>query len=58
MGKDGGKEALTLVSTSMKYDPNKPYNQLPLLPPRKDLETKAILKKAIAAGRALPNSKV
>ena len=41
----------------MKYDPHKPYNQLPLLPPRKDLETKAILKKAIAAGRALAELK-
>lgn len=41
----------------MKYDPQKPYNQLPLLPPKKDLETKAILKKAIAAGRALAELK-
>lgn len=41
----------------MKYDRNKPYNQLPLLPPKKDLETKAILKKAIAAGRALAELK-
>jgi len=41
----------------MKYDPHKPYNQLPLLPPRKDLETKGILKKAIAAGRALAELK-
>lgn len=45
------------MSTSMKYDPNKPYNQLPLLPPNKDLETKAILKKAITAGRALAELK-
>jgi len=41
----------------MKYDPHKPYNQLPLLPPRKDLETKGVLKKAIAAGRALAELK-
>ena len=41
----------------MKFDPHKPYNQLPLLPPRKDLETKAILKKAIATGRALAELK-
>ena len=41
----------------MKYDPQKPYNQLPMLPPEKDLETKAMLKKAIAAGRALAELK-
>ena len=41
----------------MIFDPQKPYNQLPLLLPRKDLETKAILKKAIAAGRALAELK-
>jgi len=41
----------------MKYDPHKPYNLLPLLPPRKDLETKGVLKKAIAAGRALAELK-
>lgn len=57
MGKDGEKEVLTLASTNMKCDPHKPYNQLPLLPPKKDLETKAILKKAIAAGRALAELK-
>jgi Fic family protein len=52
----GGKIAW-IKSTNMKYDPLKPYNQLPLLPPKKDIETKAILKKAIAAGRALAELK-
>lgn len=45
------------MSAQLIFDPHKPYNQLPLLPPRKDLETKAILKKAIAAGRALAELK-
>jgi Fic family protein len=37
----------------MKYDPHKPYNQIPLVPPKEEIETPAVLKKAIAAGRAL-----
>ncbi|MBN8575676.1 MAG: Fic family protein [Cytophagales bacterium] len=37
----------------MKYNPGKPYNMLPALPPKTELETKAILKAAIAANRAL-----
>jgi cell filamentation protein, protein adenylyltransferase len=37
----------------MAYDPKKPYNDLPPLPPQADIETKAILKKAITASRAL-----
>lgn len=41
----------------MKYNPVKPYNELPLLPPKHDVETKAILKKAISAGRALAELK-
>jgi hypothetical protein len=35
----------------MKYDPHKPYNQLPLVPPKEEIETPAVLKKTIAAGR-------
>ncbi|MBA4406530.1 Fic family protein [bacterium] len=52
----------------MPFDPNKPYNDLPLLPPAADIETKFILKKLTAArvalselkGRALviPNQKM
>ena len=41
----------------MKFDPAKPYNDLPLLPPKADIETKPILKKTIGAGRALAELK-
>jgi Fic family protein len=37
----------------MSFDPSKPYNDLPLLPPKQDIETKAILKKCIEATRQL-----
>lgn len=38
----------------MRYNPLKPYNSLPDLPPKKvDIETKKILKKNISASRAL-----
>ena len=40
-----------------KFDPNKPFNDLPLLPPAADLETKAVLKKSITAGRMLAELK-
>lgn len=39
----------------MAFDRNQPYNDLPLLPPASELETKTILKQAIAANRALAN---
>ncbi|MCL2738066.1 MAG: Fic family protein [Bacteroidales bacterium] len=35
------------------FDPLRPYNDLPLLPPNADIETKSILRKVISAGRAL-----
>ncbi|MDI9877613.1 Fic family protein [Flectobacillus rivi] len=35
------------------FDRKIPYNDLPLLPPKVDIETKTILKKTISAGRAL-----
>ncbi len=41
----------------MTFDPLKPFNNLPLLPPKADVETKAVLRKAIAAGRALAELK-
>ncbi|MBN1106434.1 MAG: Fic family protein [Deltaproteobacteria bacterium] len=41
----------------MAFDPLKPFNDLPPLPPNADVETKAVLKKAIAAGRALAELK-
>jgi len=36
-----------------KFNRDKPYNELPLLPPKTDIETKSILRKTISAGRAL-----
>ncbi len=36
-----------------KFNRAIPYNNLPLLPPKADIETKEILRKTIAAGRAL-----
>lgn len=41
----------------MKYNPLKPYNHLPNLPPRTDLETKVIMKKIISSSRALSELK-
>lgn len=35
------------------FDKNAPYNNLPALPPRVDIETKAVLRKTIVAGRKL-----
>jgi len=36
-----------------KFDRRFPYNDLPLLPPKADIESKHILRKTISAGRAL-----
>ena len=41
----------------MRIDAHVPYNDLPLLPPEGELETKEVLKKAISAGRALAELK-
>jgi len=41
----------------MAYDPEVPYDDLPLLPPRKDIETTAVLKQCIAATRSLAELK-
>jgi Fic family protein len=51
-----------------RFDPQRPFNELPRLPPAIDLETKAVLKKLIGArtalaelkeaGRFLPNQAV
>jgi len=41
----------------MTFNPMQPYNNLPPLPPSVDVETKAILKKAISAGRTLAELK-
>ncbi len=42
----------------MTFDPTRPYNELPPLPPSVDLESKAILRKCITANRALASLKV
>lgn len=39
----------------MPFDRSQPYNDLPLLPPGVELETKAVLKQAITANRMLAN---
>ncbi|MEP6672783.1 MAG: Fic/DOC family N-terminal domain-containing protein [Chthoniobacter sp.] len=41
----------------MPFDPEEPYNDLPLLPPRGELETKAVLKRCVAANKALAELK-
>jgi len=41
----------------MNHNPTTPFNNLPDLPPKADIETKAILKKVIAASRALSELK-
>jgi cell filamentation protein, protein adenylyltransferase len=41
----------------LSSDPGNPYNDLPLLPPKAELETKAVLRKAIAANKALAELK-
>ena len=41
----------------MPFDRNQPYNDLPLLPPAIELETKAVLKQVIAARTALAELK-
>lgn len=39
----------------MAFARNQPFNELPLLPPAVDLESKAVLKQAISANRVLAN---
>lgn len=45
------------MSDKIKYNPSIPYNELPLLPPKKEIESTIILKKTIAASRALSELK-
>lgn len=42
-----------IVEPMTGYDPEVPYNDLPLLPPSVELETKQVLLRTISAGRAL-----
>ncbi|MHB2149641.1 Fic family protein [Calditrichota bacterium LG25] len=41
----------------MRFDPLKPFNELPLLPPGKEVESRPVLKKAITANRVLAELK-
>jgi hypothetical protein len=41
----------------MAFDPKVPYNDLPPLPPKADIETRAVLKKVASAGRSLAELK-
>ena len=41
----------------MPFDPAKPYNDLPLLPPAADIETKPVLRACIVARAALAELK-
>ncbi len=52
----------------MDFDPNRPFNGLPNLPPKADIETKAVLRCCIgaraalaelrASGRLIPNQSI
>ncbi len=42
----------------MPFQPSRPYNDLPSLPPREDVETKAVLKACIAARAAVAELRV
>ena len=37
----------------MSFNPREPFNHLPMLPPRGEVETRAVLKKCVDASRAL-----
>jgi Fic family protein len=39
------------------FDPTRPYDNLPLLPPSSEIETKVVLKQCLAATRALAELK-
>lgn len=39
------------------FDPNKPFNNLPLLPPKQNLETIRVLRKTVSANKALAELK-
>jgi Fic family protein len=46
-------ENLPIYDAETGFDPGKPYNRLPSLPPAQDIETKEILKKCVSARAAL-----
>lgn len=52
------RKALTCRNFPMTFDPTRPYNDLPPLPPPVDLESKVVLRECITANRALASLKV
>lgn len=48
-----GKNERFLPMSPGRFDPKSPYNDLPSLPPKAELETRAVLKRCIAARSAL-----
>jgi Fic family protein len=46
-------QSLPISDAAMPFQPDKPYNALPSLPPPQDIETKEVLKKCVAARSAL-----
>ena len=51
------KQILNAPPKVKGFDPAKPHNNLPLLPPTQSLETLSVLRKCVAAGRALAGLK-
>ncbi len=51
------KARISSMKVPMPFDRAKPFNELPLLPPAAELETKAVLKQTIAARAALADLK-
>ena len=51
------KSSTYIFITLMSLSPDKPYNELPKLPPKADLETSRVLKAAISANRKLAELK-
>lgn len=48
------KKSKNLTTSKVKgFDPERPYNDLPLLPPAQSLETLPVMRKCVTAGRAL-----
>src|ERR1700746_2002965 len=45
------------INITHTWEPSRPYNELPLLPPAAELETRAVLKECISARAALAELK-
>jgi Fic family protein len=57
MLRDMVKKIKELNIPAGRFDPARPYNDLPLLPPVQSLETLPVMRKCVAAGRALAGLK-